>query len=623
MADNENTYNIISLKFEEAERPDFKLTYGLDYIKFGKDNNYPSYINKLYQQSSKHQSIINGKCTYIYGKGLVSKSDSIQANQFIDKYKVLIKKLSFDIRNNGGCYIYVTPKKGGAGYYFTHIPYSRVRSNEDNTTFYYSTDFGKKRDAKPIVIPSFIYGVKKPSIIMYREYNGTNEDAYPLPDWFAALNWIDSDIEVSKHTYTNAKTGFSASKFINFYNGKPTEEQKRNVTKQFKADHGGSAGEKVVIAFNDNDAKAPTIDDLGTSDLSKEDFQHVNDLISENIYAGHGITTPQLFGVPQKEGLGGDGAKLKIGYTIFNNTYVTAKQQELQDIFTMLAQLNGVNDEFTFVQLDPIGLDITVKDVVNSLPKQFVFESLGVPKEMWELENIGVDNKPTPTLPIKPSNEVAAVTPIQQEVNNVLTNLTGRQRQNVMGIVKKFGQGKLTEKQAVILLKKGYGFTDEDVNDFLGITDASTVVMSQAFSDSEEDLFLVFAQFGEHKEDYTPVITKSAMIEVKQMFDAAEKEVGLLSKVTEVKKALPKFEVRYSYEKRSDVSGAVLLPTSRPFCIKMIENNKYYSREDIQKISSVLGYDVFNRAGGFWNNHGKTEIHCRHEFQSHVVIRKK
>ena len=45
--------------------------------------------------------------------------------------------------------------------------------------------------------------------------------------------------------------------------------------------------------------------------------------------------------------------------------------------------------------------------VINALPKEFVFTSLGIPKEMWSLENIGSDNKPTPTIPIAPSTTTA------------------------------------------------------------------------------------------------------------------------------------------------------------------------------------------------------------------------
>jgi hypothetical protein len=656
MADNQPQYETMSLKFETAQRPDFKAVRGLPFIKFGDKNDYPTYLNNLYKESAKHQSIINGKRTYIYGKGITSVNDLPLSNAFIQRYKDMLKKCIFDIRNCGGCYINIIPNRAGTAYTFYHIPFNRIRSNEYNSVFFYSNEWDKKRIPTYTTLHAFVKGVKQSSILAYREYNGNDGDPYPLPDWFAALNWIEADIEVSKHTLTNAKCGFSPRKMMTFYNGKPTNEMKANLTKDIKASVSGSGGDTTLIAFCEPNEKPPTIEDLGESSLSKEDFNQVNNLISENVYAGHGITTPQLFGVPQKEGLGGDGQKLKTGYDIFNNTYVTEKQQEMEQFFGFLASLNGIVDDFKFIQLDPLGLDISVKDVVNSLPKQFVFETLGVPKEMWELENIGVDNKPTGTIPIKPSNKVDTTITATQDVNSTLTNLTGRQRQNVMGIVRQFGSGKLTKAQASILLKNGYGLTDQDVKDFLGIDDDPlTNDSTQAFSEHvEDDVINVFSAFGDDRKTYSSIFAKTAMVESVQMFaevdSVIESYVKLNPKATvndvatvlnipletvipiyedakisvgSIKRNLPKFEVKYTYEKRPDATGGELLATSRPFCVKMIGLDRYYSREDIQKISGILGYDVFNRAGGFWNNNGTIEYHCRHEFRSHVVIKKK
>jgi DNA-binding Lrp family transcriptional regulator len=88
---------------------------------------------------------------------------------------------------------------------------------------------------------------------------------------------------------------------------------------------------------------------------------------------------------------------------------------------------------------------------------------------------------------------------------------------------------------------------------------------------------------------------------------------------------LPEFKVMYTYEKRADVSGPELLKTSRPFCVKMVglSQTRMFSREDIQKLSERLGYSVFKRAGGFWNNNGTIEFQCRHGWMKHVVIKKK
>ncbi|MFK5173412.1 hypothetical protein ACI3QN_12935, partial [Propionibacterium freudenreichii] len=61
---------------------------------------------------------------------------------------------------------------------------------------------------------------------------------------------------------------------------------------------------------------------------------------------------------------------------------------------------------------------------------------------------------------------------------------------------------------------------------------------------------------------------------------------------------------------------------SRPFCVKLIGLDRLYTRVDIESITDRLGYSVFDRAGGFWNHNGKTDIQCRHEWRANVVVRK-
>jgi uncharacterized protein (DUF433 family) len=115
---------------------------------------------------------------------------------------------------------------------------------------------------------------------------------------------------------------------------------------------------------------------------------------------------------------------------------------------------------------------------------------------------------------------------------------------------------------------------------------------------------------------------------VKKQVIAAEVAGGIpIRKILERLPAqtLPEFKVMYTYEKRADVAGPELLKTSRPFCVKLVglSQSRMFSRQDIQKLSERLGYSVFKRAGGFWNNNGTIEFQCRHAWIKHVVIKKK
>ena len=95
--------------------------------------------------------------------------------------------------------------------------------------------------------------------------------------------------------------------------------------------------------------------------------------------------------------------------------------------------------------------------------------------------------------------------PVQQEANDAIKNLTGRQYQNVMRIVRQFTKGQLNKGQASLMLKSGYNLTDSDVNVFLGLDDSPfTDFEVQKFADDEEDRIInEFSLCGEDSESYS------------------------------------------------------------------------------------------------------------------------
>lgn len=73
--------------------------------------------------------------------------------------------------------------------------------------------------------------------------------------------------------------------------------------------------------------------------------------------------------------------------------------------------------------------------------------------------------------------------------------------------------------------------------------------------------------------------------------------------------------VKYSYKWNEDIPDDekdTPEHPSRPFCKKMMELNRLYSRFDIELISERLGYSVFDRKGG---------DSCRHRWVSEIVVK--
>lgn len=686
---------IIVLKFEDSKIPEFKEVKGKEWIFYGDDNLYPEYLTKLFNKSAKHNAIINGKVTYIVGEGIYAKVDDAEADKMLfransagESLNDIMKKCALDVEIFGGFYLNIIPNKLGGIADIYHMDYERVRSNEDGSMFFYKNDWKLTRD-KPMEFKAFNpKDMTASSIFAYKEYR-PGLRTYTLPNYIGAINYIEADMEVSKHTLTNAKAGFSASKMVNFFNGEPAPEMQRDIQKRLERKFTGADGSKMIISFNNDPAKAPTVSDLGQSDLTKEDFQHVDSLITQNLMAGHQITTPGLFGISQPGQLGMRN-ELKMAYEIFQNTYINHKQRSLEKVFNYLAKYKGVKTELYIRPCDPIGIEITDAMILQAAPKSWILDKIGIDTEKYK--DATVQGQPTTPEPPAPVEKMETEAP---SVNNVLTNLTGRQHQQINRIVRQYTQGKLSLSQASLMLKNGFGFTDDDVTAYLGLND-------QKFNKeyTEEEVANILLEMGEQREmfhiihsrenkfnsDADMVAFEEAFYK-KEQFAIAENvtdiEANILKliqknpnimpgdiatalniekayaeeviqrltdrgfitatqvsgvggtlvtrKLTEslpsltgkISKKLPEVMIRYSYEVKPGV-GPSIIPGTRPFCREMLKKDRLFSRPQIEALSVVLGYSLWDRKGGFWNK-GKGKgisAECRHMWKTNIVVKK-
>ncbi|NDD85796.1 hypothetical protein EBZ38_16165, partial [bacterium] len=89
--------------------------------------------------------------------------------------------------------------------------------------------------------------------------------------------------------------------------------------------------------------------------------------------------------------------------------------------------------------------------------------------------------------------------------------------------------------------------------------------------------------------------------------------------------AEPVLEVRYRYAWAAGFSNKDK-ESSREFCKVMLDladQGKVYTREDIDGISAIMGYSVWNRRGGWYHTpSGVNRPQCRHVWEQQLVIRK-
>jgi hypothetical protein len=632
----DNNYsNLITIKFAQAEQPKFEENKGRGYVNFGINNDYPQYLIDLYNESPKHGAIIKGKTTYIYGKAF--KDLPVLANSAGQSFNEILKKCILDDELFGGYYLQIIYNLLGKIKDVFHIDFNKVRSDKQHSEFQVKDDWTNNREESRKYCAFNPADPKGSQILFVRQYN-PKTNVYPLPSYFQGLNYIDSDVQVSRHILGMAKHGFSATTLIQLNNGEPQEEQKEAVERGIKKKLTGSEGDRVVIMFNRSKETGAEIIPLGTTMLTKEDFTNINNLIQQEVFAAHQITSASLFGISTPGALG-QRTEMQDSYEIFNNTYVNERQQAHELVFNKLFQLIGLKETYEIVPVNPLGFQLKEDLLLDILPREYFLDEMNIDQKYY---NLPPARNAAGAAPMAPVQDVSGT----MSVNENLAGMSGRKFQQLERIVRKYKAGKLTREQAAMMLKNSFGISDDEVSLFLEDN-------QQQFESQEEqdfELLNAFSEFGENEDSYevieaTPI--KSKLVKSKFAEKSIEEQIKKLlidfpeltnveiadrlniseSTVSKVRSGKGNLQIflRYKYAWRDIVPADQRdLKTSRPFCQGMMRANKIYSQEDIQKLSVKLGYDVFERVGGWWTMpDGTHSIQCRHQWFAITVVKRK
>jgi hypothetical protein len=615
------------------------------YVTFGEDNLYPNYLIELYNRSAKHNAIINSKVTYVYGKGLEMTVQDARLQELFDsvnRWQTLNEfayQLVTDLELYNGTAIEIIWNRSGTSYEMKVLEFKNVRSNVDGSMFYYSPQWALYSTPDIIEYPAFDINNRKGRQIFYYKVYRPGCKVYPIVNYIGCIPYIETDIEISNYHLNNIKNGFWGGKVITFIAQQPTKEEMQAISRQFRYTKTGTdnAG-KFVLNFVPNKESAPLIESLEPED-SDTKFEILNKTVLQEIFVGHQITSPMLMGVRVEGQLGGRTEMLD-AYELFKNTYVNGRQQIAEKIINFHAEnLTGIKGAYKLIPTEPI--------VNNEQPKP-----QAAPQETQQSEIV---------------------------VNESLKNLTGRQMQNVMRIITKYSRGSLTYDQAVTMLRGGYGLTAEDIDSMLGETEEFS---SQRNAD--EDL-KVYQSFGVEEDKYNIVkVVREQFSKISEADKFVESELvqnkilkilqetpdisieniaKAISEKTEViqslinkmlddklikatdkngqivrtptskgvdgitpKGKIPTITTMYRYEKRSDAPALVPGGESREFCQRMMKMKRLYSRQDIERMSGIFGYDVWRMKGGWYtvpNQGGLVHLpYCRHTWQQVLVTEK-
>jgi len=647
------------VKMNEHKTPPFIEVKGKEYIYYGTNNDYPQYLLELYNRSAKHNAIIEAKAAHILGKGWSVDRTGLSIEEYaklIDQTKKanpgenldhLTFKAILDMEIFGGFALEVIWNKAKTRpAEVRHVDFAKLRSNGDGSEFYFTSNwFNVGRDG---VIRRNMTPEREEDWTVFKPYNKDKPggrqllyfktyrpmlDVYPLPGYTGAIPYIEIDTHISNFHLNNLKNGFSAGHLIFFYNGIPTAEEQKKIERDIKAKFAGSdnAG-KFVLIFSDGRERGSEVQPVQVSDLDKQ-YDQLNKTVQQEIFSGHRVTSPMLLGIKTEGQLGGR-TELIEANELFQNNYITPKQQIVESVFNDLFDFGG---RLKLTQLEPIGFAFTEQTIVQVLPpeaiRDLVAEKMGIDLTKYQVlmkANFNRDISDCIRKEMdsgKPHNQAVAICISKQEqaVIEALKKRGKKREKTLYARPFHLHEGQTVEMSEQDILREYFATitpTDRAIIDLL---------MKDNLMPAEE----------------MSTILRMSPVEIGERIDRMVEE-GLINKVSDkgvdgrIRTVLvptpPALDIIENNPARTANLRVVYkydwIPTipeserdsedhpSRDFCKELMALDKEYTRDEIESLRNDLGTDVWETRGGWWRQSG-TDVNipsCRHVWQQKIVI---
>ena len=254
-------------------------------------------------------------------------------------------------------------------------------------------------------------------------YSGAGPSNYPIPPLQSAINFVLSDVENSILIRKETSTGFIDNYLLKTtlnYDDPNLIALENNISSMQGARGMGKI--MTIAGLSEDEVKSDLLEPMGSGNSSAiiDSAQKTFEL-DRQVINGVYLIPPILSG--QDVATGFSTESLKDAYNVFNAFTQPGRDRIAKEINKILKAGNFGIDS---IKLTPIKLEVE-----------------------------GVEEKE-----IEDGDAVVAE-------NQTLTNLSGRQLQGIQRIVRKYNKGELTEAQATDLLKGGFGFDDEAVDNWL------------------------------------------------------------------------------------------------------------------------------------------------------------
>lgn len=334
--------------------PTEKELPGQDRVTWGTGNRYPDYINELYESVPTLQTIINGSVDFVAGDDvtLAVKGQALAAvNHSGDTPRDAVREMALDVFKLGGFALQVIRSLDGTIADIYPIPMDYLRSNKDNTVFYYCEEWKKASRKEVVIYPRFRafspdeWAGLKPeerdrnaSSIYY--YKTVRRGTYPRPPFMAATKDCEIERNVTDFHFNSLENGFNSSMIINFNNGIPEDEMKEEIEQDVNEKFSGHQnGMRILLSWNPNKDSATTFEVPKVEDFG-ERYKALSTHSRQQIFASF-RAVPALFGI-MTESTGFSEQEFEQAFRLYNRTAIRPVQRAIGDAFDAIYGERGV-----------------------------------------------------------------------------------------------------------------------------------------------------------------------------------------------------------------------------------------------------------------------------------------
>jgi hypothetical protein len=581
--------NFIRINFAESKIPIFKENKAKGFLTYGQDNAYPQMLINLYNSSPKHGAIVTQKAAYIAGDKTeiignnteeIAKANDYLANiNAFEDFETLKNKVAQDLELFDGFALEIIWNKAKTAIAeMYHLPFQNLRVSLDGN-FMYSEDWADRR-AEMTKYFAWNPATRESKQVYYFKMYRAGCGEYPTAPYQSALKYIEIDTEIANFHLNSIKSGFSAQTLIQLFKGIPTSEEMRNTVKRFKDNFSGTdnAG-SLIIQFNEPNETPSVINNLAPTDFDKM-FMQLNEQVQQEILMSHRVTSPMLFGIKTEGQLGGR-SELIEAYEAFQTSYIEPRQQQMDRVFTSLFRY------ITPVKLvtknkPPIGVDYVSLFEKGIIDRDEARKELGM------------------TMSVQMSSNKCSCSD---------QNPFGWDDDKDLEVFAKFGED--ASKFTAVPMQFGLGL--------------QAAILQWLYSNKGITLDVLANNINKSVEEIQAEIDMMVEDEIVRVVDGVIEVLPKGIRQLDDSNISTEIVTRYTYQKAPGISGGRIIPTSRDFCKRLVALNRVYTREDIDQISDVIGFDAWRRRGGWMTIKGSSPAahvpYCRHIWQPQLFRR--